>query len=64
MVCLYRYGVRMSDVQNPARELARRRWGSTVVDRAVETVAARSDELDPEQLERLRAVVDESRAGA
>ena len=45
-------------------ELAKLRWRSTVVDRAVETVAARSDELDPEQLERLRAVVDESRTGA
>ena len=52
----------MSDAQNPARELAKLRWRSTVVDRAVETVAERSDELEAEQLERMRAVVDAKEA--
>jgi hypothetical protein len=44
--------------KNPGRELAKLRWRGRVVDRAVETVAERSDELDAAQPERMRAVVD------
>jgi hypothetical protein len=39
---------------NPRRELAKLRWRSTVVDRAVDTLAQRSDELTDSQRPRLR----------
>jgi hypothetical protein len=55
---LYRL-IRMADAQNPASALAKMRWGSTVVDRAVETIAGRSDELTDAQRVRLRELADE-----
>lgn len=42
-----------------ARLAARARWGTQVVDRAVETVVSRSAELGDEQRERLREVAGE-----
>ncbi|HEY3090772.1 MAG TPA: hypothetical protein VGJ59_22200 [Jatrophihabitantaceae bacterium] len=48
----------MADALNPGRELARRRWRSTVIDRAVETLAQRRDELTDAQRARLRALAD------
>jgi hypothetical protein len=46
----------MADAPNPGRELAKLRWRSTVVDRAVDTLAQRSDELTESQRARLRAL--------
>jgi hypothetical protein len=53
-----RYPLRMADAPNPASALAKMRWRSTVVDRAVETLAQRSDELTEAQRLRLRALAD------
>jgi hypothetical protein len=44
----------MADALNPGRELAKLRWRSRVVDRAVDTLAQRSDELTESQRARLR----------
>jgi hypothetical protein len=50
----------MDNAQEPseaARQLARARWGSTVVVRAAETVIERQAELPPEVRAELRAAV-------
>lgn len=55
-----RYPLRMADAQNPASALAKMRWGSQVVDRAVDTLAQRSHELTDAQRLRLRALAERS----
>jgi hypothetical protein len=40
------------------RELARARWGTTVVDKAVATVIARAGQLGADQLDQLRQVTE------
>jgi hypothetical protein len=55
--------VRMADT-DVARELAKQladiRWRGRGVDRAIETLESRPEQLTTERLERLRALVDES----
>src|ERR1039457_2249616 len=53
--------VRMTDAQEAARTLARARWGTRVLSRAVQTVVDRSDDLDELQRESLRAAADQAR---
>ena len=49
-------GTQASDA---GRQLARARWGTRVLDRAVETVVERRDGLDARQLARLKAAITE-----
>jgi hypothetical protein len=64
----YPYAVRMSDTQDAeasaGRTLADMRWRGAGVDRAIETLERRAEQLTTERLERLRALVDEPKAGA
>ena len=53
----------MSDAQEAARVLARARWGTQVLTRAVQTVVEGSDDLDDDQREDLRAAADQARDG-
>jgi hypothetical protein len=55
--------VRMTDAQNAGRALARARWGTVVLTRAVATVVERSDDLDDHQRESLRAAALPARDG-
>ena len=52
----------MTDAEsmNPARDLARLRWRSQVVDKALDTLRLRSAELEPRHVQQL----DEIRAAA
>ena len=49
----------MSDAQASAaaRELARARWGTQTLDRAVDEVLQRRSELAPEQVDALRSAI-------
>jgi hypothetical protein len=60
-----RYAVRMSDAQASAaaRELARARWGTRVLDAAVETVLTRSADLDDAQRAELAAAIGQEAPG-
>ena len=51
----------MTDAQEAGRVLARARWGTVVLSRAVQTVVERSDQLDERQRERLRSAADPAR---
>lgn len=57
--CLYRYGVRMADAQNPARDLANLRWRGQGVDRAIEQIEQSADQLTEQRLARLKALIDD-----
>ena len=46
------------DASEAARALANARWRGQVIGRAIETLAQRSSELSPEQLDDLRAIAD------
>jgi hypothetical protein len=48
----------MTDAQEAGRELARARWGATVVERAAGIVIARADELDESTRAALGAAID------
>jgi hypothetical protein len=54
----------MADAQasSAARELARARWGDTVLRRAVQTVVERRDQLDESQRAELRQVTEQKGA--
>jgi hypothetical protein len=47
-----------AEASDAARSLARARWGTRVLDHAVEVVVNRSADLDAAQREQLRAVAD------
>jgi hypothetical protein len=47
-----------SDASEAARSLANTRWRGQVIDRAIETLRSRSNELDAQQLADLRAIAD------
>jgi hypothetical protein len=50
-----------ADASEAARELSRHRWGDTRVRTLVDELVRRVADVDAEQAERLRAVLDESR---
>ena len=50
---------RYSNASQAARELAERRWGTRVLDRAVETLVERSEQLNQAQRAAIEAAITE-----
>jgi hypothetical protein len=48
----------MADTSAAGRELARRRWGHSRVDRLVEELATRAEQLTEENRDRLRVLAE------